>query len=179
MVALKATFGEEDFMLGKEILIDLEKFVQNHLDMEFLVCKSAEPYIESEKYIVDEIQQNELEHFIETHRKPTLTQVLFRFIDETGARDSDVYKKAGIDRKHFSKIRTNPTYRPRKNTVIALALALELDFDDADELLGAAGYSLSNSETYDLVIRFCLEKNIYDLYSVNQALDYFSLKPLI
>lgn len=166
-------------MLGKEMLIDLERYIQNHLDMELVLCKSAEPFIESEKYIVEEIHQGELEDFIEIHRKPTLNQVLFRFIDQTGARDSEVYKKAGIDRKHFSKIRTNPTYRPRKNTVIALALALELDFEDTDELLGAAGYLLTDSETYDLVIRFCLEKKIYDLDSVNQALDYFSLKPLI
>jgi hypothetical protein len=166
-------------MLGKEMLMDLESYVQNHLDRAEVVCKSAEPFIESEKYIVEEIQQGELEDFIETHRKPTLNQVLFRFIDQVGARDSEVYNKAGIDRKHFSKIRTNPTYRPRKNTVIALAFALELDFEDTDELLSAAGYSLSDSETYDLVIRFCLEKNIYDLDSVNQALDYFSLKPLI
>jgi hypothetical protein len=179
LVACKATFWEEDIMLGKEILKELDIYVQNHLDMEFIVCKSAEPLIESEKYIVEEIQQVELENFIETHRKPTLKQVLFRFIDKTGARDSEVYKKAGIDRKHFSKIRTNPTYRPKKNTVIALALALELDFEETDELLGAAGYSLSDSETHDLVIRFCLEKKIFDLYSVNQALDYFSLKPLI
>jgi len=166
-------------MLGKEILMNLERYVQIHLDMEVVVCKSAEPFIESEKYIVEEIQQGELEDFIETHRKPTLNQVLFRFIDQAGARDSEVYKKAGIDRKHFSKIRTNPTYRPWKNTVIALALALELGFEDTEELLSTAGYSLSDSETNDLVIRFCLEKNIYDLDSVNQALDYFSLKPLI
>jgi hypothetical protein len=166
-------------MLEKEMLMDLERYVQEHLEMEAVVYKSAEPFIESEKYIVEEIQQIELEDFIETHRKPTLNQVLFRFIDQSGARDSDIYKKAGIDRKHFSKIRTNPTYRPRKNTVIALALALELDLENTDELLGVAGYSLSDSETYDLVIRFCLEKEIYDLYSVNQALDYFSLKPLI
>jgi len=166
-------------MLGKGILIELESYIQNHLDMEFVVCKSADPLLESEKYIVEEIQQIELEDFIETHRKPTFNRVLFRFIDQSGARDSDIYKKAGIDRKHFSKIRTNPTYRPRKNTVIALSLALELDFEDTDELLDAAGYSLSDSETYDLVIRFCLEKEIYDLNSVNQALDYFSLKPLI
>lgn len=166
-------------MLEKEMLIELERYIQNHLDMELVVCKSAEPYIESENYNVEEIQQNELKNFIETHRKPTLNQVLFHFIDQSGTRDSDVYKKAGIDRKHFSKIRTNPGYRPRKNTVIALALALELGFEDTDELLGAAGYSLSDSETYDLVIRFCLEKKIYDLYSVNQALDYFSLKPLV
>jgi hypothetical protein len=166
-------------MLGKEMLMELKTFVEAHLDKEFILFKSAEPYLESENNIVEEIQQNEIEDFIKTHRKPTLNQVLFRFIDQIGARDSDVYKKAGIDRKHFSKIRTNSIYRPRKNTVLALALALELDCEDTNELLEAAGYTLSDSETYDLVIRFCLEKKIYDLHSVNQALDYFSLKPLI
>jgi len=99
-------------------------------------------------------------------------------IDKKGARDSDVYKKAGIDRRHFSKIR-NPAYRPGKNTVIALALALELDKKETDELLSAAGYSLSDRSISVLVILFFLEKKIYDIDAVNQALHYFSQKPLM
>jgi len=104
---------------------------------------------------------------------------LFSFIDKKGVSDPDIYKKAGIDRRHFSKIRSNPDYRPGKNTVIALALALELNKKETDKLLSSAGYSLSDSDTFDLVIQFCVEKKIYDIHDVNQALDYFSLKPLI
>ncbi len=119
-----------------------------------------------------------MDDYIKKTRKPTFNQVLFGFIDKTGASDSDIYKKAGLDRRHFSKIRSNPDYRPGKNSTIALAIALELNKKEANELLTAAGYSLSESDTFDLVIRFCLEKKIYDIHNVNQALDYFSLKPL-
>ncbi len=76
------------------------------------------------------------------------------------------------------KIRSNPDYRIGKNTAIALAIALELNEKETDNLLGSAGYSLSDSETFDLVIKFCLEKKIYNSDDVNQALVYFSLKPL-
>jgi len=83
----------------------------------------------------------------------------------------------GIDRRHFSKIRS-ANYRIGKNTVISLVLALKLNKKEAEELLNAAGYSLSDSDTFDLIIQYFLEKKIYDILTVNQALDYFSLKPL-
>lgn len=95
-----------------------------------------------------------------------------------GASDTEIYKRAGMDRKHFSKIRSNSSYRPGKTTIIALALALQLNKKETDKLLSSAGYLLSNSDTGDLVIQFCLEKKIYDIDQVNQALDYLSLKPL-
>lgn len=120
----------------------------------------------------------DLEDYIKNHRKPTLNQVLFRLIDDSGESDVDIYKKAGIDRKLFSKIRSNPDYRPSKNTTIALALALQLNMDDTEDLLSAAGYSLSESNVFDLVIQFCLEHNIHDIYSVNVALDHFNQKVL-
>ena len=110
---------------------------------------------------------HELEDFIKNKRKPTFNQILFSFIDQKGATDSDIYKRAGIDRRHFSKIRSNPDYRPGKNTAIALAIALELNKKETDRLLSAAGFSLSESDTFDLVIRFCLEKKIYDLHTIN------------
>ncbi|SEM54987.1 hypothetical protein SAMN05192533_103322 [Mesobacillus persicus] len=163
-------------MLEKEILLELERYIHSYQNE--MICKSSEMNMDSDFNILENVQHSELKDFIDANRKPTLSQVLFGFIDQKGYRDADVYKRAGMDRKHFSKIRSIPNYRPRKNTVIALALALELDYDNTDELLSAAGYSLSESDTYDLVIQFCLEKRIYDLDSVNQALDYFSLKPL-
>jgi hypothetical protein len=133
----------------------------------------------SPEVLYDEIPHIELENFVKNKRKPTFNQLLFSFIDKKGASDPDIYKKAGIDRRHFSKIRSNPDYRPGKNTVIALALALELNQKETDKLLSSAGYSLSDSDIFDLVIQFCIEQKIYDIHDVNQALDYFSLKPLI
>ncbi|MUV36467.1 hypothetical protein JNUCC1_00269 [Lentibacillus sp. JNUCC-1] len=87
--------------------------------------------------------------------------MLFQYIDEKGESDSAIYQRAGIDHRHFSKIRSNVDYHPKKNTVIALALALELDQAEAEELLEAAGYALSGNNTGDLVIQFCLEQKIY------------------
>lgn len=100
-----------------------------------------------------------------------------KLIDDRDTKDASIYTKAGIDRRHFSKMR-NPNYHPSKKTVVALALALHLNKKEADSPLEAAGYALSESDTFDLVIRFCLEKRIYDIHDVDMALDYFSLKPL-
>ncbi len=164
-------------MLDRKLLIELQEYIDSHLRK--TIRNICEYSIHRPEILYEEIQPIELENFIQNKRKPTFNQLLFNFIDKKGVSDSDIYKKAGIDRRHFSKIRSNPDYRPGKNTVIALALALELNKKEADRLLSSAGYSLSDSDIFDLVIQFCLEKKIYDVYDVNQALDYFSLKPLI
>lgn len=155
-------------MLDKLLLVELQEYVERNLN--FLTYSMMES---------NEIHSIEIEDFIKNKRQPTFNQTLFKLIDKKGAADTETYKKAGLDRRHFSKIRSNPEYRPRKNTVLALALALELNKKETDKLLSSAGYSLSDSETFDLVIQFCLEKKIYDVHDVNQALDYFSLKPLM
>jgi hypothetical protein len=159
-------------MLGKKILIELQEFVEANLNVLLFNVH------EEEKFMSEDIQQAELEDFINTNRKSTFAQVLFKQIDTKGHTDSEIYKKARIDRRLFSKIRSSPNYRPGKSTAIALALALELNKEETEELLSSAGFSLSDSDTFDLVIQFCLEKRIYDLDEVNQALDYFSIKPL-
>ncbi len=164
-------------MIEKNLLIELQEYVERHLNsLEFKIFHSE---VYSEKIIYEEDHNIELEDYIKNKRKPTFNKVLFTFIDKKGVNDADIYKKAGIDRRHFSKIRSNPDYHPRKNTVVALGLALELNKKETDKLLSAAGYSLSDNDTFDLVIQFCVEKKIYNIHDVNQALDYFSLKPLI
>lgn len=90
--------------------------------------------------IYEEKHNNELEEFIKINRKPSYAKVLFSFIDKKGKKDSDIYKKVGIDRRHFSKIRSNPDYRLGKNTAIALTIALE-NKNEAEQLMSAAGFS--------------------------------------
>lgn len=120
-----------------------------------------------------------LEEYIRNSKnEDTFSTKLLKFIDATGLPDSEIYKRAGIDRRHFSKIRCDKEYRPKKATAVALCFALKLPKGQAEELLKLAGYSLSNSATSDLVVRFCLENEIYDLLEVNQALDYFGQKIL-
>ena len=163
-------------MLDKKLLIELQEYVESNLNK--IVFETCEAQICEMESICYNLQSNELDDFIENNRKATFNQVLFNFIDKKGASDIDIYKRAGIDRRHFSKIRSNPNYKLGKNTAIALALALELNKEEMDKLLSAAGYSLSDSDTFDLVIQFCVEKKIYDIHNINQALGYFSLKPL-
>ncbi|WNB91767.1 hypothetical protein [Bacillus sp. NEB1478] len=161
-------------MLDQKILLELQEYIEQHLIYESSLKYSE--YMEQE-LILDSIHF-ELDDYIKNNKKPTLQEVLFRFIDKKEMKDPEVYKKAGIDRKLFSKIRSTSDYRPGKNTIIALALALELNEEEFDELLESGGYSLSESDTSDLVIKFCLEKKIYDVMQVNECLDYFSMKTL-
>jgi hypothetical protein len=162
-------------MLDHKLLAELELFIQEHQIIESAVCQSSIEWLDES--VLEDIH-GELDDFIRNNRKPTLQEVLFRFIDKKGITDAEVYKSAGLDRKHFSKIRSKPDYRPKKSTIFALALGLELNKEDTEELLGSAGYSLSESETSDLVIKFCLDKHIYDVNQVNEYLVYFSEKPL-
>ena len=97
-------------------------------------------------------------------------ELLFSYIDKSGYKDSEIYKKGDIDRKLFSKIRCNSNYIPKKNTVIKLCLSLSLDKNRFNNLLSSAGYSLSKNNNFDLVISYCIENDIYDINIINDYL---------
>ena len=97
----------------------------------------------------------------------TFQQHLFRIIDRKGLDDPDVYKKANIDRKHFSKIRSNVNYNPSKKTALALAVALELNLDETKDLLMKAGLALTRSSTFDLIMEYCIEHKVRDINEIN------------
>lgn len=101
------------------------------------------------------------------------TETLLKLIDKTGKKDSEIYKKANISKQHFSKIRNNPNYKPTKPTAIALALALELSLEDTKDLIGRAGYALTNSSKFDLIIRYFIEQGNYNVTEINVALYEF------
>ena len=105
-------------------------------------------------------------------------QMLLRKIDESGMRDSRCYHRAGVDRKLFSKIRSNPQYKPKKSTAIAFAFALELDLDETRELLMKAGYALSHSSKFDVIVEYFILRRCYDLVALNEALYEYD-QPLI
>lgn len=97
-------------------------------------------------------------------------QRLLRMIDERGMTDPQVYKRANIDRKLFSKIRCSEDYIPKKKTIVALAIALGLNLDDARDLLASAGLTLTNNSKADVIVSFCIENGIHDIFEVNALL---------
>lgn len=101
------------------------------------------------------------------HLDKTFQEYLFMLIDRRGLSDTEVYKKANIDRKHFSKIRSNVGYKPSKKTALALAIALELNLDETKDLIGRAGLALSPSIIFDRIIEYCIETCNYDIYEIN------------
>ncbi len=123
-----------------------------------------------------EIDPSVAQAYLDDNREGLFRELLFAYIDASGHKDSEIYKKAFIDRRLFSKIRSIENYTPAKKTVIALCLALELPRADTDKLLSSAGYSLSRAEDYDLIVAFCIEKKIFDLYDINDILYHFGLE---
>ena len=101
------------------------------------------------------------------------SETLLKLIDRTGKKDSEIYKKANVDRKRFSKIRNNPDYKPSKTTAIAFAIALELDLEETKDFIARAGFALSRSSKFDVIIEYFIKQKNYDVFAINEALFAF------
>lgn len=174
--------------INKKLFCEIEKYIKDrYVDQDILfndasICSL--PLEEKCLQIDEDVKVCEMPDFLKHRRKiseydleqqleKSFSEELLFIIEKRNLKASDVYRKANIDRKHFSKIKNNPDYRPSKITAIAIALALELDFDETDDFIGKAGYKLTHSSRFDIIIEYCIENKIYDVLEVNDILYDF------
>jgi hypothetical protein len=154
------------FRAGEEMCI---------MDMELF--DSVKRYITVNKWIVAE-PVGEIPYNLLNNLEESFSTMLLKLIDASGKSDSEIYNRANIDRRHFSKIRSNVDYVPSKPTVLALAVALELTIGQTEALLGKAGFTLSHSREFDVIVEYFIQNRQYDISLINEVLFSYD-QPLL
>ena len=164
-------------MVDQKLIAEVGKYIDKYyepvkydikMDKEILFIFDKIQKDKSSTMAVDRNIDNLMEQLEET-----FSQRLLRMIDERGMTDSEVYTRAYVDRRHFSKIRKDINYVPNKKTVLAFTIALELSLDEAKNLLASAGFALSRSSKTDIIVAYFLQNKIYDMFEINDALDAY------
>lgn len=167
----------DPFIISHELSTALTSYIAVHepkqRQMSSDVSRLSEFVLEADEASLDESLEDLL-----SCRQETFSQKLLSLIDQKDYRDAEVYHRANLDRRHFAKIRSNPAYAPKKNTVLALCIALRLDLQESEDLLRRAGYAFSPCSHADLIVRYFIEHGRYDIFDINEALFYHDL-PLL
>lgn len=186
-------FDKESLAVSEDLLGEVESYIDEHYigkhhsrRREFLDVDVEEALFGREIERLSEpvfmqstrdVQSQSLEDLVGDLDEP-FSATLMRLIDATGRSDADIYRRANIDRRLFSKIRNNADYVPSKPTVLAFAIALELTLDQTGDLLERAGFALSHSRKFDVIVEYFIEHRKYDIFEINEVLFRYD-QPLL
>lgn len=174
-------FDRTAFLVSEQLMGEVKSYVDQHYVDTLQLLRSSVMEADSASELLKKktvaSQGRSLEEYMAEMDEP-FADALFRLIDRKGMTDVEVYKKANVSRKLFSKIRSVKGYTPKKSTILAFAIALELTLEETDTLLERAGYALSHASEFDVIVEYFIVNGRYNIFDVNQVLFQYD-QPLL